>query len=348
MKKAVFVKAGQIKITDAPIPQIEAPDDVILKLVRTSVCGSDLWSFRGIDKKEANSENTGHEGIGIVVDTGSAITTVKKGDFVIAPFNHGCGHCPVCEAGYDGNCVSIPMSELWSVGYQAEYVRFKHGQWALVKIPGKPEDYTDAMLASFQTLSDVMPTGYHAAKSAGVSTGDTAIILGDGAVGLCAVISCKLRGAKRIILMSRVAQRAELGREFGATDIISEQDPDKAVKEALALTDGLGAPAVLECVGSKQSMDEALKMVRNGGTIARIGVPHDATIDSAQLFWHNIGIRGGAGAVTTYDKGFLLKDVLDGTINPGKVFTKTYQFDDLQTAYEDMDNFKTIKALIKF
>ena len=221
MKKATFVKAGQMAVKDAEIPKIQADDDVILKVVRASVCGSDLWSFRGLDAKEANSENTGHEALVIVEKVGDAITTFKKWDFVIAPFTHGCGHCVACRKGYEGYCLS--HSDNFSSGYQAEYIRHQHGQWALVRIPGQPADYSDKMLASLQALSDVMPTGYHAARCANVQPGDTAAVIGDGAVGLCGVIAAKLRGAKRIILMSRHEDRQSLGCEFGATDIVEER-----------------------------------------------------------------------------------------------------------------------------
>jgi alcohol dehydrogenase len=343
MKKAFLEGKGQVVIKDVDKPKIEHDDDVILKLVRASVCGSDLWFYRGIDP--ATNDNSGHECIGIVEETGSAITTVKKGDFVIAPFTHGCGHCAACLAGYDGNCLTY--SDIWSADCQAEYVRYQHGQWALVKIPGQPEDYSDGMLASLQALSDVMPTGYHAARSANVQKGDTAVVIGDGAVGLCGVISAKLRGASRIILMSRHEDRASLGREFGATDVVAERG-DEAVAKVMELTNNAGADAVLECVGSRQSMEEALKMVRPGAVIGRVGVPHDEKFDLGISFHANAGITGGTAAVTTYDKGFLLKAVLDGDIQPGKVFTKSYKLDDIEQAYADMDQRKTIKSLLTF
>lgn len=345
MEKAIFAKAGQMKVEDVNKPTIQKPDDVILKLVRASVCGSDLWSFRGLDKKEPNSENTGHEAIGIVEETGSAITTLKKGDFVIAPFTHGCGHCVACRKGYEGYC--LDHQDNFSSGYQAEYVRYQHGQWALVKVPGKPEDYSDGMLASLQSLADVMPTGYHAARCADVKEGDTAVVIGDGAVGLCGVISAKLRGAKRIILMSRHADRQELGKEFGATDVVEERGDD-AVKKVMDMTNGAGADAVLECVGTRQSTAEALQMGRPGAHVGRVGVPHDEQFDLGQLFFRNVVIAGGPASVAYYDKNLLLKAVLNGEINPGKIFTKTYSLDQIQQAYQDMADRKTIKSLIKF
>lgn len=343
MKEAFLINKGEVTIQDAPMPTIQQDDDVILKVVRASVCGSDLWFYRGIDQMPGKG-NSGHEFLGIVEETGSAITTVKKGDFVIAPFTHGCGHCAACRAGFDGSCKTY--TDTIPANCQAEYVRYQHGEWALVKVPGRPEDYTDGMLASLQTLSDVMPTGYHAARCAQVKVGDTAVVIGDGAVGLCGVIGAKLRGAKKIILMSHHEDRAKIGREFGATDIVAEKG-DEAVKKVMELTDNNGADAVLECVGARASMEEALKIVRPGAMIGRVGVPHNENFDLGVSFGANTGITGGIASVTTYVKNGLLKAVLDGEINPGKVFTKTYRLDDIQQAYADMDQRKTIKSLIK-
>lgn len=208
------------------------------------------------------------------------------------------------------------------------------------------------MLASLQSLSDVMPTSYRAARCANVSEGDTAVVIGDGAVGLCGVISAKLRGAKRIILMSRHADRQKLGREFGATDIVEERGDeavkDEAVKKVMELTNNEGADAVLECVGTRQSTAEALQMGRPGAHVGRVGVPHDESFDLGSLFLRNVVIAGGPASVAYYDKKLLLKAVLDGEINPGKIFTKTYTLDDIQQAYQDMADRKTIKSLLKF
>ena len=179
MKTTIFVEAGKVEAREAPKPVIKADDDVILRVVRACVCGSDLWSYRGQDGKSNNSENTGHEAIGIVEEAGPAVTSVKPGDFVIAPFTHGCGHCAACRAGFDADCQS--HSDNFSSGYQSEYVRFQHADWALVKVPGKPEDYSDGMLNSFLALSDVMATGYHAARVADVKTGDTVVVVGPAA-----------------------------------------------------------------------------------------------------------------------------------------------------------------------
>lgn len=343
MKTTLFVKPGKVEIENTDKPTIQAEDDVILRVVRACVCGSDLWAYRGLEDKAANSMNSGHEAIGIVDSVGDAITTVKPGDFVIAPFTHGCGHCAACLAGFDGDCQS--HSDNFSVGGQGEYVRFQHGEWALVKIPGQPEDYSDGMLNSLLTLADVMATGYHAARVANVKSGDTVAIVGDGAVGLCGVIAARMRGAKRIIAMSRHEDRQKLAREFGATDIVAERG-DEAVKRVQQLTNQSGVDAVLECVGSAQSNDTAMKIGRPGAIVGRVGLPHEPKVDLTDSFYGNISIAGGPASVTTYDKSILLKAVLDGDIHPGKVFTKRFGLDQIDDAYQAMAKREAIKSLV--
>lgn len=343
MKSAMFMKKGLVEVQDVDKPTVKNPDDVVIKVLRACVCGSDLWAYRGLDDKPANSINSGHEAIGIVEEVGADITTVKPGDFVIAPFTHGCGHCPACLAGFDGVCQD--HSDNFSNGTQAEYYLAQHAQWSLVKVPGKPEDYSEAMLKSFLTLADVMATGYHAARVADVKPGDTVVVMGDGAVGLSAIIAAKLRGAKRIISTSRHDGRRELAAEFGATDNVAERG-DEAVEKILAMTNG-GADAVLECVGTAQSTDTAMKVGRPGAIVGRVGLPHDATMDMATPFYRNTAVAGGPASVTTYDKDLLLKAVLDGKINPGKVFTKTFTLDEINDAYQAMADRQVIKSYVK-
>lgn len=343
MKSAMFMKKGLVEVQDVDKPTVKNPDDVVIKVLRACVCGSDLWAYRGLDNKPANSINSGHEAIGIVEEVGADITTVKPGDFVIAPFTHGCGHCPACLAGFDGVCQD--HSDNFSNGTQAEYYLAQHAQWSLVKVPGKPEDYSEAMLKSFLTLADVMATGYHAARVADVKPGDTVVVMGDGAVGLSAIIAAKLRGAKRIISTSRHDDRRELAAEFGATDNVAERG-DEAVEKILAMTNG-GADAVLECVGTAQSTDTAMKVGRPGAIVGRVGLPHDATMDMATPFYRNTAVAGGPASVTTYDKDLLLKAVLDGKINPGKVFTKTFTLDEINDAYQAMADRQVIKSYVK-
>lgn len=343
MKKAIFEKVGQMKIEDIQKPTVQAPDDVIIKVIRACVCGSDLWAYRGLEDKKENSENSGHEAIGIVEAVGDEITTVKPGDFVIAPFTHGCGHCPACLAGFDGNCQS--HTDNFSNGNQAEYVRFQHGQWALIKVPGQPSDYSEGMLKSLLTLADVMATGFHAARVSNVKAGDTVVVMGDGAVGLCGIIAAKMLGAKKIISTSRHEDRRLLAEKFGATDNVAVRG-DEGIKEILRLTNNSGADAVLECVGTELSTETALKVGRPGAVVGRVGLPHTGKMDVSTPFGNNISLAGGPASVSTYDKELLLKAVLDGEINPGLVFTKSFDLDHINDAYKAMTDRKVIKSLI--
>ncbi|KXT70985.1 alcohol dehydrogenase catalytic domain-containing protein [Streptococcus cristatus] len=272
MKSAVYLKAGQVGLVEMDHPQILDPDDAIIRIVRTCVCGSDLWSYRNEQVKPGRM-NSGHEAIGIVEEVGDAVTTVKAGDFVIAPFTHGCGGCDACRAGYDGTC-DRHIGNNWSDGVQAEYMRFEYANWALVKIPDQPSDYSEGMLKSFLALADVMPTGYHAARVADVKPGDKVVVIGDGAV------------------------------------------------------------------------DQALGVLHNGGRLGFVGVPHYNNRALGSTFAQNTTVAGGAASVTTYDKQLLLKSVLDGDINPGRVFTSSYKLEEIDQAYKDMDERKTIKSLI--
>ena len=270
MKSAIYTEAGTIGLTTMDRPKIMDAKDVILRIVRTCVCGSDLWSYRNPDI-EAGHQNSGHEAIGIVEEIGEAITTVKPGDFVIAPFTHGCGECDACRAGYDGTC-DRHIGTNWSDGAQAEYIRFHFANWALVKIPGQPSDYTEAMLKSFLTLADVMPTGYHAARVANVQKGDKVVVIGDGAVGQCAVIAAKMRGASQIVLMSRHQDRQQMALESGATAVVAERGEEGIAKVREIL--GGGADAALECVGTEAAVEQALGVLHNGGRMGFVGVPH--------------------------------------------------------------------------
>lgn len=342
MKAAVFMEPGKMEVKEVEKPTIQKPTDAIIKIVRACVCGSDLWWYRGISKRDSGSL-VGHEAIGIIEEVGSDVKDVKAGDFVVVPFTHGCGHCAACLAGFDGDCMNQEAGG--NGGYQGEYLRFTNANWALVKIPGQPEDYSDEMLNNLLTLADVMATGYHAAASAEVKKGDTVVVMGDGAVGLCGVISAKLRGATRIIAMSRHEDRQKLAKEFGATDIVAERG-DEAVAKVMELTDGNGADAVLECVGTEQSVDTAVKVGRPGAVVGRVGVPQKPEMNTNNLFWKNTGLRGGIASVTTDDKNILLDAVLKGEINPGKVFTQRFDLDHIQDAYEAMDKRTAIKSLL--
>ena len=342
MKSAVYKKAGQDGIDEVKRPSIQEADDVIIRVVRACVCGSDLWSYRNPDIKEGH-KNSGHEAIGIVEEIGEAITTVKPGDFVIAPFTHGCGQCDACRSGFDGSC-DRHIGNNFSGGVQAEYIRFHFANWALVKIPGQPSDYTEGMLKSLLTLADVMPTGYHAARVAHVKPGDKVVVIGDGAVGQCAVIAAKMRGASQIVLMSRHEDRQQMALESGATVVVAERGEEGIAKVREIL--GGGADAALECVGTEVAVEQALGVLHNGGRLGFVGVPHYNNRALGSTFAQNISMAGGAASATTYDKQFLLKAVLDGAINPGRVFTTSYKLEDIDQAYKAMDERKSIKSII--
>ena len=344
MRAAIFEKAGLVKMEEVKKPTLQAADDVIIKVVRACVCGSDLWSYAHGDSKEPHSVNDGHEALGIVEEIGPDITTVKPGDFVIVPFTHGCGECDACHAGFDGTCDRHQGTTNWSNGFQSEYINFHYGNWALVKVPGQPADYTEGMIKSLLTLADVMPTGYHAARCAHVEKGDKVVVIGDGAVGQCAVIAAKMRGASQIILMSRHKDRQEMALQSGATAVVAERGEEGIAKVREIL--GGGADAALECVGTEAAITQALGVLHNGGRVGYVGVPHYDDRPIGSTFAQNISIAGGSASVTTYDKEILLKAVLDGTINPGRVFTQTYDLDDINQAYADMQERKTIKSMV--
>lgn len=342
MKAAVFIELGKVEVKEVPKPQIDGDNQAIIRIVRASVCGSDLWWYRGISERQTDTF-IGHEAIGVVEETSADIDNIQVGDFVVVPFTHGCGHCVACLNGFEGDCLNRKSGD--NGGYQAEYMKYEPANSGLVKIPGKPEDYTDAQLASFQTLSDVMATGYHAAQSAEVKPGSTVAVIGDGAVGLCGVIGAKLLGASKIILLSHHEDRAELGKAFGATDIVDTRG-DEAIQDVLKLTkENAGADAILECVGATSAIEQAGQIARPGAVIGRVGVPQSEP-KSNQLFWKNVGLRGGIASVTKPDKEVLLQAVLDGEINPGQVFTKSFDLDHIEDAYEAMSNRQVIKALL--
>lgn len=342
MKAAVFIEPGKVEIKEVPNPQIDGDNQAIIRIVRASVCGSDLWWYRGISERQTDTF-IGHEAIGVVEETSADVDNIQVGDFVVVPFTHGCGHCVACLNGFEGDCLNRKSGD--NGGYQAEYMKYEPANSGLVKIPGKPEDYTDAQLASFQTLSDVMATGYHAAQSAEVKPGSTVAVIGDGAVGLCGVIGAKLLGASKIILLSHHEDRAELGKAFGVTDIVGTRG-DEAIQDVLKLTkENAGADAILECVGATSAIEQAGQIARPGAIIGRVGVPQSEP-KSNQLFWKNVGLRGGIASVTKPDKEVLLQAVLDGEINPGQVFTKSFDLDHIEDAYEAMSNRQVIKALL--
>ena len=305
MKAAIFNGKQNISVGERPDPKIEAPTDAIVRVVRGCVCGSDLWYYRGINQHKIGS--IGHEYVGVVEDVGSDVTDLTKGDFVIAPFTFSDGVCPACRAGFQSNCThGGAFGDGKHDGGQGEIVRAPYAEATLVKVPGS--HFTEEQLASFTALSDVMCTGYHAARMAGVKDGDTVAVVGDGAVGLCAVIAAKKLGASRIIALSRNPARQALAAEFGATDIVAERGDD-AIDAVRKLTDGAGVDAALECVGTDQSIETAVGITRAGGMIGAVGVPLYENFTYQSIFWKNVGIRGGVAPARQYIPE-LLEDVL--------------------------------------
>lgn len=344
MKAALFKGKNAIEVGQRPDPQIQDPTDAIIRVVRGCVCGSDLWYYRGINPHELGS--IGHEYIGVIEAVGSDVRDLAVGDFVIAPFTYNDGTCPACQHGYQSNCLhGGAFGNGESDGGQGEKVRAPFADATLVKVPNPPEGgFTEAQLASFTALSDVACTGYHAAVSAGVRPGDTVAVVGDGAVGLSAVMSAKKLGATRIIALSRNPARLAVAKEFGATDIVEERGDD-AVEAVLRLTDGAGVDAALECVGTDQSIETCAGITRAGGMIGAVGFPTYETFDYKTLFWKNVGIKSGVAPARRYIPE-LLEDVLAGRINPGLVFDYHTDLEHIAYAYAAMDERRAIKSLL--
>lgn len=341
MKAAIFEGPGKIVLGERPDPTIQAPTDAVVRVVMGCVCGSDLWYYRGVNPHKVGS--IGHEFIGVVEAVGAEVTNLRPGDFVVAPFMSCDGTCANCRGGYTSQCLhggSFGNGE--TDGGQGQYVRVPLASATLVKVPGSR--YAEDILASLLSLSDVMCTGYHAAVSAGVTTGGTVAVIGDGAVGLCAVIAAKLKGAERIIALSRHPARQQLATAFGATDIVAARG-DAAVAAVLELTSGVGVEAALECVGTDESIATAAGVARPGAVIGAVGFPTYERFDYKALFWKNVGIRGGVAPARAYIPD-LLEPVLRSQIQPGRVFDFRTTLDYIQEAYAAMDERRAIKSLL--
>jgi len=342
MRAAIFNGPRQIDIGNRPDPTIAAPTDAVVRVVLACVCGSDLWYYRGESPHDRGP--IGHEFIGIVTEVGAAVTAIASGDFVVAPFTYNDGTCPHCLAGWPSNCANGGSFGNHGIdGGQGEAVRVPFADATLVKVPGSGHD--DATMRSLLALSDVMCTGHHAAVSGGVKPGDTVAVVGDGAVGLCAVIAAKRLGATRIIALSRNPARQALAREFGATDILAERG-DAATEAVMTMTDSIGVDAALECVGTNESMATAFAIARPGSMVGAIGAPHDVEVPISTVIFRNIGLRGGVAPVRRYLPE-LLDDVLAGVINPGRVFDYETDLDGIADAYAAMDERRAVKTLIR-
>ena len=337
MRGTTIYAPGDIRSEQLPEPHIAAPTDAVIRTVAACVCGSDLWSYRGINAVTEPAP-MGHEYVGIVEQVGSEVTTVKPGQFVIGSFFASDNTCANCRNGYQTSC----LHREFVGGAQAEYVRVPLADGTLVATPDQPRA---EIVPDLLALSDVMGTGWYAAVAAEVKPGATVAVVGDGAVGLCGVIAAKELGAERIIAMSRHADRQKLAREFGATDIVTERG-DAGVKEIKELTGGIGADSVLECVGTNESMHQALRATRPGGNVGFVGVPHDVNVPAEELFYSHVALRGGPAPVRAFLPD-LIERVWDGRINPGKVFDLTLPLDRVSEAYQAMDERRAIKVLLQ-
>ena len=332
---------GDVRVIDAPDPRIEEPTDALLRLVRTCVCGSDLHPYHSM-KPNPHGASMGHEYLGIVEEVGAEVATVKPGDLVIVPFVFSCGVCDFCREGLQTSCrVAGLRTRLGSEGAQAELLRAPLADGTLYPVSAGEEHY-----AGLLTLSDVYGTGFHAALTGGAGPGTTVAVIGDGAVGLLAVLSARGLGAERIILMGRHETRTDLGREFGATDVVAARG-DEGIDAVRELTQGDGCHVVLEAVGHLPAFEQALGIVRAGGRIARVGVPQytEGPIGRAQ-FARNVTITGGVAPVRAYiDR--LLPGILDGTVPAGRVFDVELPLDEAATGYELMDRREALKVMLR-
>jgi threonine dehydrogenase-like Zn-dependent dehydrogenase len=342
MKAAIYGGPFDLTVDERPDPRIQEPTDAVVSVVLSCVCGSDLWYYRG-DSPHALGP-IGHEFIGVIKETGADVTTLRKGDLVVAPFTFCDGTCPNCLAGWPNNCLHGGSFGNHGIdGGQGQAVRSPFADATLVKVPAG--DYSGDMLKSLLALSDVMCTGHHAAVSGNVERGSTVAVVGDGAVGLCAVLASRRLGAGRIISLSRNPVRQQIAREFGATDIL-EARGDDATQQILTMTGGVGVDAALECVGTGQSMDTAFGIARVGSIIGAIGAPHGVHVPIETIIFRNIGLRGGVAPVRRYIPE-LLGDVLSGAINPGRVFDYEVSLDNVADGYEAMNERRATKALVR-
>ncbi|MGO9482478.1 MAG: zinc-dependent alcohol dehydrogenase family protein [Candidatus Kryptoniota bacterium] len=343
MKATLMYGAGDVRIENVPDARLIEANDALVAITRACVCGSDLWPYKKMEHSQTGRP-MGHELIGVVEAVGSDVHKVKPGQLVVAPFAFSDGTCIFCREGLNTSCIHGGFFGMNDVGgAQAEAVRIPQADGTLVALP---VDKDDALMPSLLTLSDVMGTGHHAAVSAKVGPGKTAAVVGDGAVGLCGVIAARRLGAGQIIMLGRHPDRIALAKKFGATDIVSERG-DGAIARVRELTHGVGVQSVLECVGLEQSMLTALSIVRPGGAVGRVGVPQEASIPAAQpTFYKNVTIAGGPAPVRAYIEE-LLPDVLEGRIEPGRVFDQVTNLDGVPDGYRAMNERKALKVMIK-
>jgi threonine dehydrogenase-like Zn-dependent dehydrogenase len=337
MRGAVLYGPRDVRFEERDVPKIIRPTDAVIKISAACVCGSDLWPYRGI-QPTAQPTPMGHEYCGIVEEVGSAVKSIRPGQFVIGSFFASDNICPTCQIGYQSSCQHRELVG----GAQAPLLRVPLADGTLVATSDIP---SEDLIPSLLTLSDVMGTGWFAADAANVQPGSTVAVVGDGAVGLLGILSAKQMGAARIIAMSRHPARQKLAREFGATDVVTERG-EKGVSRVKELTNGIGADSVLECVGTQESMMQAISSTRPGGYIGYVGVPHGVELNSEELFFAHVHLHGGPAPVRRYLPE-LIKLVLNGKINPGKVFDLTLPLDQVAEGYRAMDERRAIKALLR-
>jgi threonine dehydrogenase-like Zn-dependent dehydrogenase len=337
MKATMLYGPRDVRCEEVAEPKILKPTDAIVRLAASCICGSDLWPYRGLnDIKQPMA--MGHEYCGIVEDVGSAVTKVKPGQFVIGSFCLSDNSCPICRKGFQSSCVQREFM----TGAQAPLARVALADGTLVALAEQP---ADDLISDLLAVSDVLGTGWYAADAARVQPGSTVAVVGDGAVGLMGVLAARQMGADRIIAMSRHKQRQDLALEFGATDIVSERGDD-GIARIRELTGGIGADSVLECVGTEQSMQQALKSARPGATVGFVGVPHGVELDGASLFYAQVGMLGGPAPVRRF-LPHLIDLVLQRKIRPGKVFDLELPLADVAEGYRAMDERRAIKTLLR-
>jgi threonine dehydrogenase-like Zn-dependent dehydrogenase len=343
MRGTLMYAAGDVRVEDVPDPSIVDPTDAIIRVTSACICGSDLWPYGDLEPTETGRP-MGHEAIGLVEDVGADVRTVKPGDLVVMPFAFSDGTCAFCSEGLHTACVHGGFFDGLATGAaQAEAVRVPLADGTLYALPVGEDD---ALMPSLLTLSDVLGTGHHAAVVAGVKPGDAVAVVGDGAVGLCGVIAAKRLGAEQIIILGRHADRIALAREFGATDVVSERG-EAAVERVRELTRGEGVHSVLECVGHGASIETAIGIARPGGAVGRVGVPQHTEIPgSLPAFFGNVKIGGGPAPARAYIEE-LLPDILEGRIEPGKVFDRSVDLDRVPDGYRAMADREAIKVMVK-
>ncbi|WP_018655644.1 zinc-dependent alcohol dehydrogenase family protein [Actinomadura flavalba] len=337
MRGAVIHGPGDVRFETLDDPKILHPSDAIIRTAVTCVCGSDLWPYRGAEPTDA-PHPMGHEYVGFVEEVGADVTSVRPGQFVVGSFATSDGTCANCRNGFPSHCLDREFLSTC----QAEYVRIPNAQGTLVATGAVPDA---AFWPGLLAVSDVLGTGWWAADAAAVAPGSTAVVVGDGAVGLCAVIAAREKGAERIIAMSRHEPRQELARAFGATDIVTERG-EEGVARIREMTGGIGADSVLECVGTAEAMRQALHSARPGGNVGFVGVPHDVALDGQELFFSHVGLRGGPAPVRRYLPD-LIDRVLTGAIDPGRVFDLTLPLGQVAEGYRAMDERRAVKTLLR-